>query len=80
MNVLKLIGLSLFSEPLIINNSSLGYLQGTLGHSYMCRRELTLTVGENFSLNTFHIQVQPFSVSGNEFGEGSLHFFGFLVA
>lgn len=76
----KCIGLSLFSEPLIVSNSSLGYLQGTLGYSYMCRQEMTLTVGQNFSLNTFHLQVQPFGVSGNEFGAGTLilKFFYFL--
>ncbi|KAK2850235.1 hypothetical protein Q7C36_009018 [Tachysurus vachellii] len=56
------------AEPLTVHNSSLGYLQGTLGYSYMCRQELILTVGQNFSLNTFHLQVQPFGVSGNEFG------------
>ncbi|KAB5576900.1 hypothetical protein PHYPO_G00203830 [Pangasianodon hypophthalmus] len=56
------------SQPLIVSNTSLDYLQGTLGYSYMCRQELILTVGQNFSLNTFHLQVQPFGVNGNEFG------------
>ncbi|KAK3543352.1 hypothetical protein QTP70_018368 [Hemibagrus guttatus] len=56
------------AKPLIVSNSSLGYLQGTLGYSYMCHQELILTIGQNFSLNTFHLQVQPFGVSGNEFG------------
>lgn len=63
---------SVLSEPLTARNTSLDYLQGTLGYSYMCSQELVLTVGQNFSLNMFHLQVQPFGVSGNDFGEGSL--------
>ncbi|KAF4087386.1 hypothetical protein AMELA_G00094840 [Ameiurus melas] len=55
-------------QPLNVSNNSLGYLQGTLGYSYMCRQEQILTVGQNFSLNTFHLQVQPFGVVRNEFG------------
>ncbi|KAI5621346.1 lysosomal-associated membrane protein 1 precursor [Silurus asotus] len=56
------------AQPLIITNHNLSYLQGTLGYSYMCRQELILAIEPNFSLNTFHLQVQPFGVSGNEFG------------
>ncbi|KAF7709336.1 lysosome-associated membrane glycoprotein 1b [Silurus meridionalis] len=56
------------AQPLIITNHNLSYLQGTLGYSYMCRQELILAIEQNFSLNTFHLQVQPFGVSGNEFG------------
>lgn len=72
LKVIELNGLSLLSEPMDVRNNSLGYLQGTLGYSYMCRQEQILTVGQNFSLNTFHLQVQPFGVIGNEFGAGSL--------
>ncbi|XP_054888322.1 lysosome-associated membrane glycoprotein 1b [Poeciliopsis prolifica] len=49
-------------------NSSLDFLQGTLGYSYMCRMEQTLTVTQNLSINTFQVQLQPFGVSGNAFG------------
>lgn len=55
-------------RPMDVHNNSLGYLQGTLGYSYMCHQEQILPVGQNFSLNTFHLQVQPFGVIGNEFG------------
>ncbi|KAM9487073.1 lysosome-associated membrane glycoprotein 1b [Clarias gariepinus] len=56
------------TQPLVVSNTSLDYLQGTLGYSYMCHQELILPVGEKFSLNTFHLRVQPFNVSGQEFG------------
>ncbi|XP_008433207.1 lysosome-associated membrane glycoprotein 1b [Poecilia reticulata] len=49
-------------------NSSLDFLPGTLGYSYMCRMEQTLTVTQNLSINTFQVQLQPFGVSGNAFG------------
>ncbi|XP_038863144.1 lysosome-associated membrane glycoprotein 1-like [Salvelinus namaycush] len=50
------------------SNSSLDYLRGTLGRSYMCREEQTLAVTVNFSLNTFQLQVQPFGITGDQFG------------
>ncbi|XP_072542365.1 lysosome-associated membrane glycoprotein 1b [Salminus brasiliensis] len=56
------------AQPLSVSNTSLDYLQGTLGYSYMCRDEQTMKVGQNFSLNTFQLQVQPFNVTGNQFG------------
>lgn len=56
------------AQPLSVSNTSLDYLQGTVGFSYMCRDEQSLKVGQNFSLNTFQLQVQPFNVSGNQFG------------
>ncbi|PWA31273.1 hypothetical protein CCH79_00002622 [Gambusia affinis] len=49
-------------------NSSLDFLQGALGYSYMCRMEQTLTVTQNLSINTFQVQLQPFGVSGSAFG------------
>ncbi|XP_041115554.1 lysosome-associated membrane glycoprotein 1-like [Polyodon spathula] len=49
-------------------NESLTYLRGTLGRSYMCSAEQTLTVTPVFSVNTFHLQVQPFGVSSGKFG------------
>ncbi|KAJ8255715.1 hypothetical protein COCON_G00195790 [Conger conger] len=56
------------SEPFSGSNGSLDYLRGTLGRSYMCSAEQTLFVLSNFSLNTFQLQVQPFGVSGDQFG------------
>ncbi|XP_028292841.1 lysosome-associated membrane glycoprotein 1-like [Gouania willdenowi] len=55
-------------ERLSVTNGSLNYLRGTLGYSYMCRDEQTLNVSVNVSINTFQVQVQPFAVSGNQFG------------
>ncbi|KAJ8350846.1 hypothetical protein SKAU_G00259760 [Synaphobranchus kaupii] len=56
------------SEPFSGSNGSLDYLRGTLGRSYMCSAEQTLSVLTAFSLNTFQLQVQPFGVSGEQFG------------
>ncbi|XP_040005033.1 lysosome-associated membrane glycoprotein 1b [Xiphias gladius] len=50
------------------HNNSLDYLRGTLGYSYMCREEQTLNVAQNLSINTFQVQVQPFGLTGNQFG------------
>ncbi|KAM4608993.1 lysosome-associated membrane glycoprotein 1b [Polymixia lowei] len=50
------------------SNNSLDYLQGTLGRSYMCREEQTLDVVQDFSINTFQLQVQPFGLTGDQFG------------
>uniref|UniRef100_A0A3Q3WYD7 Lysosome-associated membrane glycoprotein 1 n=1 Tax=Mola mola TaxID=94237 RepID=A0A3Q3WYD7_MOLML len=55
------------AEPLSASNSSLNYLQSSLSHSYMCNAEQVLTVVPAFSLNTFKLQVQPFSVTNNQF-------------
>lgn len=55
-------------EPFLAQNRSLDYLQGTFGYSYMCREEQTLNVAENLSINTFQVQVQPFGLSGDQFG------------
>ncbi|KAI4891025.1 hypothetical protein NFI96_013883 [Prochilodus magdalenae] len=56
------------TAPFAADNSSLNYLQGTLGRSYMCTTEQILPVAGNFSLNTFKLQVQPFGITGNKFG------------
>ncbi|XP_036401444.1 lysosome-associated membrane glycoprotein 1-like [Megalops cyprinoides] len=55
-------------EPFSGSNRSLEYLQGALGHSYMCSAEQTLSVVPGFSLNTFQVQLQPFGVNGDQFG------------
>ncbi|KPP72884.1 lysosomal-associated membrane protein 1 precursor-like [Scleropages formosus] len=54
-------------DPFATSNVSLDYLRGTLGRSYMCNAEQTLLVDKSFSLNTFHVQVQPFRVNGGQF-------------
>lgn len=64
--------LSLPPAPFDTSNSSLDYLRGTLGRSYMCREEQTLAVTVNFSLNTFQLQVQPFGLTGDQFGAGTV--------
>lgn len=56
------------SEPFSASNSSLDYLRGTAGRSYMCREEQTLQVVQDFSINTFQLQVQPFGLNGDQFG------------
>lgn len=55
-------------DPLTAQNSSLDYLKGTLGFSYMCHEEQTLDVSLDLSINTFQLQVQPFGVNGGQFG------------
>ncbi|XP_070832723.1 lysosome-associated membrane glycoprotein 1b [Chaetodon trifascialis] len=55
-------------DPFFVNNSNLDYLRGTLGYSYMCREEQTLNVAQNLSINTFQVQVQPFGLTGDQFG------------
>jgi len=57
-------------DPFSVQNSSLNYLRGTLGRSYMCREEQTLTVAQTLSINTFQVQVQPFGLKGDQFGAG----------
>ncbi|XP_076603277.1 lysosome-associated membrane glycoprotein 1b [Chaetodon auriga] len=55
-------------EPFFARNENLDYLRGTLGFSYMCREEQTLNVAQNLSINTFQVQVQPFGLTGDQFG------------
>lgn len=55
-------------EHFSADNRSLDYLRGTLGFSYMCREEQTLTVAQDLSINTFQVQVQPFGLTGDQFG------------
>ncbi|XP_054471032.1 lysosome-associated membrane glycoprotein 1a [Anoplopoma fimbria] len=55
------------TAPFSFTNTSLDYLQSTLGRSYMCNAEQTLVVVPTFSLNTFKLQVQPFEVTTNQF-------------
>ncbi|XP_029315488.1 lysosome-associated membrane glycoprotein 1b [Cottoperca gobio] len=55
-------------EPVSAVNSSLDSLRGTLGYSYMCREQQTLILAQDVSINTFDVQVQPFGVTGEQFG------------
>ncbi|CAN9507229.1 unnamed protein product [Ophioblennius macclurei] len=55
------------SGPLVARNDTLDYMRGSLGRSYMCNTEQTLSVASSFSLNTFRLQVQPFGVTTNQF-------------
>ncbi|XP_022058422.1 lysosome-associated membrane glycoprotein 1b [Acanthochromis polyacanthus] len=55
-------------EPFFVQNRSLDYLRGTLGYSYMCREEQTLSVAPSLSVNTFQVQLQPFGLTGDKFG------------
>lgn len=66
----------LSTGSLIASNTSLNYLQSTLGRSYMCNAEQVLSVVPVFSLNTFKLQVQPFNVTANQFATGTsdIHF------
>ncbi|KAL2081425.1 hypothetical protein ACEWY4_023278 [Coilia grayii] len=57
------------AAPLNASGSGLDYLRGTLGRSYMCREEQNLMVDANFSLNTYQLQVQPFGLNSDQFGE-----------
>ncbi|XP_042350542.1 lysosome-associated membrane glycoprotein 1b [Plectropomus leopardus] len=55
-------------DPVSAHNRSLDYLRGTLGYSYMCREEQTLDVADDLTINTFQVQVQPFGLTGDQFG------------
>lgn len=66
----KPISFPISPAPLSASNSSLDYLQSTLGRSYLCSAEQTLPVVAAFSLNTFRLQVQPFGVTTGQFSTG----------
>ncbi|XP_073698236.1 lysosome-associated membrane glycoprotein 1a [Garra rufa] len=48
-------------------NGSLNLLQCSVGRSYMCSAEQTLSVLPTFSINTFRMQLQPFNITSNRF-------------
>ncbi|XP_028972389.2 lysosome-associated membrane glycoprotein 1a isoform X1 [Esox lucius] len=74
-NRYHLMGLSLvafwpdMAAPFTASNMSLDYLSSSLGRSFMCSSEQTLAVNQNFSLNTFHLQIQPFGLTAGQFGQ-----------
>lgn len=55
-------------ESFSAHNDTLDYLKGSLGFSYMCRSEQILEVTQHFSLNTYLLHVQPFGLTGDQFG------------
>uniref|UniRef100_A0A8D3C6F1 Lysosome-associated membrane glycoprotein 1 n=1 Tax=Scophthalmus maximus TaxID=52904 RepID=A0A8D3C6F1_SCOMX len=55
-------------DAVFAKNTSLDYLRGTLGFSYMCREKQTLDVVPYLSINIFQVQVQPFGVTESQFG------------
>ncbi|KAJ8003408.1 hypothetical protein DPEC_G00148010 [Dallia pectoralis] len=57
------------AAPFSASNMSLNYLSSSKGQSFMCSSEQTLTVNQNFSLNTFQLQIQPFGVTAGTFGQ-----------
>ncbi len=56
-----------FSE----GNVSLNLLQCSVGRSYMCGAEQTLSIVPSFSINTFRLQLQPFNVTADRFSAGT---------
>ncbi|XP_059409414.1 lysosome-associated membrane glycoprotein 1-like [Carassius carassius] len=48
-------------------NVSLNFLQCSVGRSYMCSAEQTLSIVPSFSINTFRLQLQPFNVTAGRF-------------
>lgn len=48
-------------------NGSLNLLQCSVGRSYMCSAEQTLSIVPSFSINTFRLQLQPFNVTAGRF-------------
>ncbi|XP_062258062.1 lysosome-associated membrane glycoprotein 1b [Platichthys flesus] len=55
-------------DPVSVRNNSLDYLRGSLGFSYMCREKQTLDVVQTVSINIIQVQVQPFGLTGSQFG------------
>lgn len=48
-------------------NTSLSALQCSVGRSYVCSAQQTLSVTPVFSINTFRLQLQPFNITANRF-------------
>lgn len=59
------------ADRFVASNSSLDYLQCSVGRSYMCSTEQMLGVVPTFSINTFRLQLQPFNVTANKFSAGT---------
>lgn len=57
------------------DNNNFSKWDAFLGSSYMCRKEQTLVINEEFQINTFNLWVQPFLVKENKFSAGKSSFF-----
>ncbi|XP_043101921.1 lysosome-associated membrane glycoprotein 1a [Puntigrus tetrazona] len=55
------------TERFVERNASLNLLQCSVGRSYMCSSEQTLSIVSSFSINTFRLQLQPFNVTAGRF-------------
>lgn len=51
-----------------VDSGSLSYLQATTRKSYKCNSKQTLQITDNFSIDTYSLQVQAFDIDGNKFG------------
>uniref|UniRef100_A0A673LX41 Lysosome-associated membrane glycoprotein 1-like n=1 Tax=Sinocyclocheilus rhinocerous TaxID=307959 RepID=A0A673LX41_9TELE len=59
------------TERFVEGNGSLNFLQCSVGRSYMCSAEQTLSIVPSFSINTFRLQLQPFNVTASRFSAGT---------
>ncbi|TSQ81027.1 Lysosome-associated membrane glycoprotein 2 [Bagarius yarrelli] len=48
-------------------NTNLSLWEASLGSSYMCKKEQSFNITDDFILNTFELQVQPFGVTNDQF-------------
>lgn len=51
-----------------VDSGSLSFLQATTRKSYKCNSKQTLQITDNFSIDTYSLQVQAFDIDGNKFG------------
>lgn len=51
-----------------VDSGSLSFLQATTSKSYKCNSKQTLQITDNFSIDTYNLQVQAFGIDGNKFG------------
>ncbi|XP_029460518.1 lysosome-associated membrane glycoprotein 1 [Rhinatrema bivittatum] len=49
-------------------NTSISYLETSLGKSYMCKTKQELKITDTFSINAFNLRVQAFKFDNNKFG------------
>ncbi|XP_016119372.1 lysosome-associated membrane glycoprotein 1-like [Sinocyclocheilus grahami] len=59
------------TDRFVEGNGSLNFLQCSVGRSYVCSAEQTLSVVPSFSINTFRLQLQPFNVTASRFSAGT---------
>ncbi|XP_056411787.1 lysosome-associated membrane glycoprotein 1 [Hyla sarda] len=56
------------NETINVDSGSLSYLQTTTHKSYKCNAKQTLKITDDFSINTYNLQIQAFDIDGNKFG------------